>query len=339
MRRMNYVALCLPLLLYTATAAETIYNTLNHPFAGAWFNERPGDLAAQPFVLGEHDTITSVTLGMRRRGRPGGTLYVDIYNDDGVGSPGTQIGRLGSIDPNTVAVGGGDYLFDDVVSGLDPNGSYYIVVSHDGSTFNNDNRVSWGSTDRRDVSGAGEAVAKTSLNDWHPIRNHPEGGPPFAVYGFASVDAIKAIEGDVNFDGVLSAADIDVFTTAILNDSKDLRYDLNDDGSVDSADHAYWVKELNNTWFGDANLDGEFSSKDFVMVFQAANYELDMDAGWAEGDWNHDRRFGSEDLVAAFQDGGFELGPRAAVSAVPEPSSAILLGIGMICLCRLRTRR
>ena len=338
MRRTNYVALCLPFFLSTATTAETIYDTLNHPVKGAWFTERPGDLAAQPFVLGEHDTITSVTVGMGRRGTPGGTLYVDIY-DDGAGAPGAQIGRLGFIDSNTVAVGGDDYLFDEAVSGLDPNGTYYVVVSHDGFTFNNGNRVSWGGTDRRDLSGAGEAIVKTSLNDWHTIRNHPEGGPPFAVYGLASVDAIMAIEGDTNLDGVLSASDIDALTTAIINNASDLRYDLNDDGNVDSTDHAHWVQELKNTWFGDASLDGEFSSEDMVVVFQAGKYELDIDAGWAEGDWTGDKRFGSEDLVAAFQDGGYELGTRAAVSAVPEPSCAILLGIGMIGLCRLRTRR
>lgn len=55
-----------------------------------------------------------------------------------------------------------------------------------------------------------------------------------------------------------------------------------------------------------------------VAVFQAGKYELDMDAGWAEGDWTGDRRFAWEDMVAAFQDGGYELGARAAVSAVPE---------------------
>ena len=42
------------------------------------------------------------------------------------------------------------------------------------------------------------------------------------------------------------------------------------------------------------------------------------------------------DLVAAFQDGGYEVGPRAAVSAVPEPSCAILLSIGIVVLCRFR---
>ena len=55
---------------------------------------------------------------------------------------------------------------------------------------------------------------------------------------------------------------------------------------------------------------------------------------WATGDWNGDAEFDFGDLVLAFQDGGYEQGPRAAVNAVPEPSSAILLVVGIICFCR-----
>lgn len=53
-----------------------------------------------------------------------------------------------------------------------------------------------------------------------------------------------------------------------------------------------------NTYLGDANLDGEFNSCDLTTVFQAAKYELDEDAGWAEGDWTGDGQFDTADLVA-----------------------------------------
>ncbi len=138
-------------------------------------------------------------------------------------------------------------------------------------------------------------------------------------------------KGDINYDGTLDSSDIDDLSSA--------GFDLNGDGATDEKDRTFWVRDIMSTWFGDSNLDGEFSTEDMVAVFQAGKYELDMDAGWAEGDWTGDQRFGSEDMVAAFQDGGFELGARAAVSAVPEPSCAILLGIGMIGLSRLRKRR
>ena len=85
-----------------------------------------------------------------------------------------------------------------------------------------------------------------------------------------------------------------------------LEFDLNLDGNVDLADHLLWTHELKQVWLGDANLDDEFNSSDLIAVFQSAKYELDIDAGWAEGDWTGDRRFGTDDLTAAFQDGGYE---------------------------------
>ena len=77
------------------------------------------------------------------------------------------------------------------------------------------------------------------------------------------------------------------------------------------------------TYFGDADLDGDFDSNDFVAVFAAGQYEdvLVGNSTWATGDWNGDAEFGSGDMVFAFQFGGYELGPRAAAAVVPEPGS------------------
>jgi hypothetical protein len=90
------------------------------------------------------------------------------------------------------------------------------------------------------------------------------------------------------------------------------------------------IRGVIGTWYGDSNLDGEFSSADLVAVFSAGKYESFADAGWAEGDWNGDRVFNSGDLVTAFSDGGYEVGPRPA-AAVPEPVGAwlVLVGLGI----------
>jgi len=146
---------------------------------------------------------------------------------------------------------------------------------------------------------------------------------------FDNILAIAIRPGDFDIDGSLSAADIDTLTLAIGGPVSG-REDLNDDGIVDLNDHRVWVKDLSRTYYGDANLDGEFNSGDLMAVFQAGKYESDVSAGWAEGDWTGDRRFGSADLTAAFQDGGYELGPIAAVSSVPEPSCAMLLVFGVV---------
>ena len=116
--------------------------------------------------------------------------------------------------------------------------------------------------------------------------------------------------GDFSGDDVLDVADIDLLAAAVRAGTVHPQYDLNHSGAVDVEDHKYWVTEIKHTWIGDANLDGEFNSSDFVQVFQSGKFETDLEAQWNEGDWNGDQRFDSSDFVAAFQDGGFESGPR-----------------------------
>ena len=106
------------------------------------------------------------------------------------------------------------------------------------------------------------------------------------------------------------------------------------------TDHGIWVHELKKTYIGDANLDGEFNSGDFVQVFQTGKYETGTGAGWSDGDWNTDGFFSSDDFITAFEDGGYEQGPRTALAAVPEPSVSLLLVIGFpLWLIGRRTRR
>lgn len=136
---------------------------------------------------------------------------------------------------------------------------------------------------------------------------------------------------DINGDGTVDASDIDWLYANVGAETP--AYDLDNDGTVDQSDVDILVAEKLNTFYGDANLDGEFNSGDFVQVFQEGKYEVDVDAGWAQGDWTGDKRFDSSDFVVAFQDGGFEMGPRVALNAVPEPSSVLLSVLGCLILC------
>ena len=145
--------------------------------------------------------------------------------------------------------------------------------------------------------------------------------------------------GDFNNDGLLDAIDIDLLVAAI--GSGNTLYDLTSDGAVDREDHEMWVFALKNTYFGDANMDGEFNSSDFVLVFQRGEYEdsIPGNSSWADGDWDGDRDFNSGDFVLAFQSGGYETGPRApsvapesSVVAVPEPTTSPILPIVVLCI-------
>lgn len=144
--------------------------------------------------------------------------------------------------------------------------------------------------------------------------------------------------GDVDGDGDCDADDIDLLSERIRNGETDAQFDLNGDGNVDNGDRIELVSVLKNTWFGDANLDGEFNSNDLINVFAAGGYESENPAGWATGDWNGDGLFASGDLISAFADGGFENGPKVqAASTVPEPSALILFVLAGLGCFRMRS--
>lgn len=64
---------------------------------------------------------------------------------------------------------------------------------------------------------------------------------------------------------------------------------------------------------GDANGDGIFGTADLTLVFQAGEYEDEVEgnSSFSEGDWNGDGDFTTRDLVMAFQLGLFEQPPAA----------------------------
>ncbi|MCA9170121.1 MAG: hypothetical protein KDB23_20735, partial [Planctomycetales bacterium] len=147
--------------------------------------------------------------------------------------------------------------------------------------------------------------------------------------------------GDFNQDGFLDVNDLDVLGRAILADTADDSWDLNLDGRVDRDDQTIWLSKIKRTTYGDANLDGTFDSTDFVLIFQAGEYEdaVALNSTWATGDWNGDREFTSGDLVMAFQLGVYadSAASRANVHAVPELRN----GLWLLCIPGVirRTRR
>ncbi len=157
-----------------------------------------------------------------------------------------------------------------------------------------------------------------------------------AVLGIDNIRFQTGLVGDYNGNGQIDAGDLDVQATGISENN--LTFDLDADGDVDIDDRFHWVRTVQQSWIGDSNFDGEFSSSDFVAVFGIGKYETGAPATYAEGDWNGDLLFDSGDFVVAFQDGGFEQGARPLV-AVPEPTTlpAILLA-GIVAVFRYSRR-
>ena len=148
------------------------------------------------------------------------------------------------------------------------------------------------------------------------------------------------LPGDFDSSGALDAADIDLLSAEVLTGNNTASFDLTGDNVVDSKDRFEWIEVLSNTFVGDANLDGEFNSTDFVVVFTASEYEDGVagNSSWATGDWNGDTEFDSSDFVAAFTAAGYESGPRVGVQSVPEPSAIMPSIIGSVILLMIRRR-
>jgi uncharacterized protein YjbI with pentapeptide repeats len=229
-----------------------------------------------------------------------------------------------------------------------------------GANLNNGN-LSFSSLSQANLSGANlkntnllgasdlaSAVfsSRTMYNQWTAF---PDGFDPTAF----GLTLMLSPLGDMAANDVLDVADIEMLQQRLLGRLlqywlPDAMFDVNSDDNVTSADVTVWVKDLKHTWFGDANLDGEFSGGDLVQVFAAGKYEaternfygdIVNPATWSTGDWNTDGEFTSSDLVLAFQDGGYEAGPRTDVAAVPEPSGLIPLALGLGGLIRIRPVR
>ena len=257
------------------------------------------------------------------------------------------------VDPNSGAAS----LVSETGSEFDLN--YYEIESASGSL----NVDGWNSLQDQGIDGdvwrennpSGEAVTESRFfgsssldsgqswslgNLWTPGGAQDliaRVGTNRGLLNLAIVDySENSLRGDFNGNGVIDADDMNLLSAEARSGANGATFDLNGDGLVNDADRTVWVEASDNanTYIGDSNLDGEFNSTDFVTVFVAGEYEdgIANNSGWDTGDWNGDAEFDSSDFVTAFISGGYEIGPRAAVQAVPEPTTCtlLLLAIGLL---------
>ncbi|MCA9217459.1 MAG: PEP-CTERM sorting domain-containing protein [Planctomycetales bacterium] len=236
--------------------------------------------------------------------------FLDIFDEDGMVGNGTVLAIESGLDvPWIIYWEEGVEFYDDSVLGFTAAGPrlYYSVGS-------DDDNYSWG---EKNTTAAGDRILLNAI-DW-------------------MTGTSVGVEGDFNGNGELDLDDINSLTAASAGGTNPSEFDLTGDSKVDSADISNWISDLANSWLGDANLDGEFNSSDFVTVFGAAKYETNQPANWSEGDWNGDGVFSSGDFVTAFAGGGYEVGTRGA-PAVPEPNTVVLLMTSLLLVIGIRRR-
>lgn len=256
----------------------------------------------------------------------------------------TRIGT--NFGPNEVLGGGDDIVYDNGEDGgLPVHQLSYVGVgtAFDGSEFGNvTGQAAINDVLRSILTGCGELQCDVMLTGRYEI-DRSVFGQEVIRSGDVTIDIRAGFGGDFNLDGTLDVLDIDALTVETALGSNDILFDVNADGNVDFDDISMWVNDLRHTYFGDANIDGEFGTKDLIQMFQAAKYETGLAATWSDGDFNGDGLADSGDLVVAFIQGGYEQGPRwvdpPAAQTVPEPASVALFLIGLMATAGLRRRR
>ena len=123
--------------------------------------------------------------------------------------------------------------------------------------------------------------------------------------------------GDFDFDGLLTATDIDLLGAAVLAGEHPTVFDLNEDELVNEQDRGIWVEDLARTFFGDSDLNGAVEFADFLTL----SSHFGDPSGWAAGDFDGNGliEFGDFLLLSA------NFGATAAASPVPEPGSGWIL--------------
>lgn len=134
--------------------------------------------------------------------------------------------------------------------------------------------------------------------------------------------------GDFNNSGFVDALDIDLLFGAISAAMHDPFFDLTGDDLVTPADTDELVHNILHTYYGDANLSGDVTIGDLVLL--ASNYNLP--GGWAQGDFTGEGIVSLGDLVVLAENFGAGSPPPAlalAPGAVPLPAS-VWAGLGLL---------
>ena len=93
-----------------------------------------------------------------------------------------------------------------------------------------------------------------------------DGLPLGRVVPATSVEFHVGLRGDFNVDGILDDQDIDLLWAQIRAEEPNPSYDLTGDGLVNTDDREEMIVGVFQTTYGDSNLDGAFSTADFVYV-------------------------------------------------------------------------
>jgi hypothetical protein len=333
-RGADTVAAGSPLWVVDKDTRVYVYDTSNGSLLGDWKakgTKHPEGIATDGtdlWIVDDHsDRIYYYAAGAAHRlGSQDPTSYFSLANDNNNPSGlATNGSMLWVTDRSRDSV----YVYD--ISGalmgqweLDPGNGYasgiainppngpdiWVVDRSDDSVFHYPGAVTR-------LTGSQTAA---SVFELHSDNKHPEGiadPPTIAFTGPLVEPSVDPFTADLNSDGLLTAADVDLVIAGLKPDSAMPGPDLDANGARDREDLAFYVEQILKTFIGDADLDGEFNLRDLTLIFGTGEYEdaIVGNSTWFEGDFNGDGDFDSSDLIFAFSRGDFE-----AVAAAEFPN-------------------
>ena len=178
-----------------------------------------------------------------------------------------------------------------------------------------------------DTTSWSEALAVNAGNQavgWYSLSSYTG---PYDAFIWDSTNGMR----DLNtiFAPVLPAGFVLQEATGINDAGYICGYGTNAAGQTD----AFLLKPLMP---GDANLDGKVDINDLTIVLTQYNA---TGMAWTQGDFNGDGTVDINDLTIVLAHYNQSLGTSLGINAVPEPSTLVLIGVGIVSLVAFTWRR
>ena len=331
----------------------SLYDNMELPRAGVIgprLESKQRDLAQQ-FVMGDSDNVSSISLFLNRRGSPRGEVGVEIWENGGSGVPSSLVTSVGTIDLQDLSSSPEEVTLETLVTGLSPNARYHVVLNNENTTISsiqNSYRMGLlGQSNNEQSEGTNGATrilssSPTMFNgEWRPYLDALAAGCWLSScpnYLRMSVTA-AALLGDFDQDGSLDADDIDQLSLQLRTTPDNRSFDLNNDATLSQADREVWVRDLANTFFGDADMDGDVDFADFLTLSENFGSPDHRSRGWSQGDFDGDREVGFPDFLALSANFGGVAAANASAASVPEPAGLSIALFGILGLIGFRRRR
>lgn len=145
-------------------------------------------------------------------------------------------------------------------------------------------------------------------------------------------------QGDFDGNEQLTPVDLNMLFAETRAVEPKMRYDLTEDGFVNTEDIDRWLARFAYTEPGDLNVDQTISFADFLIF--ADNY-LKQNATYSDGDINGDMIVDFADFLVLSDNYGFGIvlsEPAGETHSTPEPAAAILIAIASTVMAFVRRK-